>query len=259
MAATSRRSASLLAPRKEYVGLFQAEIDIGRRIEQLRRDREGCQRRPDLLGRVVGVENKVAALFDQRPRQRIVEGPLRQRHLDRPALAGLARNADGAERHRHLRARPRVLGEIDCRARVAGAVGGRRQHQGGLRRRGERARGRARPVVRTGEVRPRAGESKSIVDVVGERQRTADVGARLLGRCDRRRAGRRDRQDDDGCRRAAAQDCRLAAAVDRPSPFGQGACRPFAFCSDGLIAALDPRLDEARVAAHHQDQNPPER
>ena len=147
---------------KRGVGLLQAEIDVRRRVEQFRRDREAGQRRLDALGRIVGVENEVAALFDERARQGIVEGSLRQRHLDRPALAGLARNAGRAQRHRHPRARPRMLGEVDRGARFADAVSGRRQLEGRLRRRGKRARGGAGPFVRTGEVRAGAGEPKTI-------------------------------------------------------------------------------------------------
>ena len=239
---------------KRDVGLLQAEIDVGGRVEQFRRDRKAGQRRLDAFWRVVGVENEVAALFDQRARQGIVERPLRQRHLDRPALAGLARNAGRAQRHRHLGARPGVLGEVDGRARVADAVGGRRQLEGRLRRRRQRALGRAGPLLRTGEVRPGAGQPKPIVDAVGERQRPADIGARVLGRRDRRNAGGRDGKDDDGRGGAVAQDRRLAGAVDRPPPFGRRASRRLALLLGRTDRPFDARFDEARVAAHDQDR-----
>ena len=202
------------------LGLLEPEIDIGRGVEQLRRDSEAGQRRFDLLWRMVRVENEVAALLDERAGQRIVEDSLRQRHFDRRALAGLARNADGAEPHRHFRARPRVLGEIDGRMPVADAIGGRRQLQGRLGRRGQRARGGTGAFMRTRELRPGAGEPKPILGPVGKRQRAAEVGARLLGRDDRRIAGGRDGEDGDRRGLAAAQDRRLAGPMDRPPLFG---------------------------------------
>ena len=51
------------------LGLLQPEIDFRRRIEQLRRDRESGEGRLDPLWRIVGVENEVATLLDQRPRR----------------------------------------------------------------------------------------------------------------------------------------------------------------------------------------------
>ena len=65
------------------LGLLQTQIDIGRSVEQFRRDREPGQRRFDLLWRMVRVEDEVAALLDERAGERVVEKALRQRHFDR--------------------------------------------------------------------------------------------------------------------------------------------------------------------------------
>ena len=161
---------------------------------------------------MIRVQNQVAALLDERAGERIVEDSLRQRQFDRRALAGLARDADCAQPHRHLGARPGMLGEVDSRAPVADAVGGRRQLQGRLRRRRQRARRWAGAFVRTGEVRPGARKPKPILRLVGERQRAAEVGAGVLGRDNRRSAGRGDGEDGDRRGLAAAQDRRLAGA-----------------------------------------------
>ena len=123
-----------------------------------------------------------------------------------------------------------------------------------MRRRGKRARGRAGPFVRTGEVRAGAREPKTIACAVGERERSADVGAWVLGRGDRRRAGGRDVKHDDSRGGAAAQDRRLAAAVGRPTPFGRGAPGAYAFLFGRTDPAFNARFDEARVAAHDQDR-----
>ena len=195
---------------------------------------------------------------------------LRQRHFDRLALAGLARDADCAQPHRHLCARPRVLGEVDGRMPVADAIRGRRQLQGRLGRRRQRARSGTGTLVGTGEVCPGAGEPKPILRLVGERQRAREVGARLLGRDDRRNASRGDGEDDDRHRLAAAQDRRLAGPVDRPPLFGgtivrersraggravsgPSGARSLAFLFRRGDRAFDARLDNARIAAHHQN------
>ena len=126
------------------------------------------------------------------------------------------------------------------------------------------------PWCGTGEVRPGAGEPKPILGPVGERQRAAEVGARILGRDDRRIAGRRDGEDDGRHGLAAAQDRRLAGPMDRPPLFGRSAragARALAVAVSGRRALawfallfrrrdppLDARLDQAWIAAHHQNR-----
>ena len=83
-ATTSRSASSLLARVELPVDRAQAEIDVGLRRESLRRDRERVERgQHAVLG--VGVERELAALLDQRARQRLGERPLRQPHLVRRA------------------------------------------------------------------------------------------------------------------------------------------------------------------------------
>ena len=65
------------------LGLLEAEIDVGGRVEQFRRDREPGQCRVDPFWRMVRVEDEVATLLDERAGERIMEGALRQRHFDR--------------------------------------------------------------------------------------------------------------------------------------------------------------------------------
>ena len=142
---------------------------------------------------------------------------------------------------------------------VADAVGGRRQLQGRLGRRGQRTRGGTGAFLGTGEVRPRAGKPKSILGPVAERQRAAEVGARLLGGDDRRLAGRRDGENRDRGGFAVARDRRLAGPMDRPPLFawivrGWSLGGRFAFLFRRGDPPLDARLDDAWIAAHHQDQ-----
>ena len=73
-----------LGARKLPVDRAQAEIDVGFRDEPLRRDGERIERAQHVvLG--VGIEREIAALLDQRARQRLGERPLRQPHLVRRA------------------------------------------------------------------------------------------------------------------------------------------------------------------------------
>ena len=125
-----------------------------------------------------------------------MEHPLRQRHLDRLALARLARNADGAEPHHHFRARPkgarrdrRWYARRRRRWRSAAVAGPPAAEARACAERGRGPRG-------AGEVGAGAGEPEPVLSPVGERQRAAEVGARLLGRDDRRTARGRDREDD---------------------------------------------------------------
>ena len=221
------------------VRLLEAEIDIRRRVEQFRRDAEAVERRLDALGRMVRVEDQIAPLFDERARQRIVERPLRKRDFDRRARAALARHALRAQRHQNVRAGPRMFGKIDRGARVADAVDGRRRFEAGLGRLSQASRRGLFGVVRKREIGARAGDPIAVVEPVGEGQGAADVGLGVLGQFDRGDAGRRDREGDLGGLGAAAQDRRLAVAVDRPAPFGGRAGTAgfvVAFRSIGAIA-----------------------
>ena len=138
---------------ERFLRLLHAEVGVGGRIEQLWRDGEPGQRRIDPLHRMVGIEDEVAALLDERARERVVKGALRQRHFDGRARARLPRDADGGERHLHARARPRMFGKVGGGAGLADAVAARRQLQGGLRR--------LRPGFAARAWRGRAGRAKS--------------------------------------------------------------------------------------------------
>ena len=54
------------------------------------------------IGLRLGIERQIAALLDQRARQRLDENPLRQRHRARLALADIAGFVLGGERDHHL-------------------------------------------------------------------------------------------------------------------------------------------------------------
>ena len=77
----------------------------------------------------VGVERQIAALLDQRARQRLGERPLRQPHLVRRRAALVAGLVARDERHRHVDAGPGMLGQILGGLAGAGAGARLRQHQ----------------------------------------------------------------------------------------------------------------------------------
>ena len=89
----------------------QPEIDAGLGVEFVRRQSERIERGEHPLARI-GVERQIAALLDQRPRQRLAENALRQAERERLALADVAAVVMGDERHRHFGAGPRVIGQI---------------------------------------------------------------------------------------------------------------------------------------------------
>ena len=123
----------VLGARELPVDRAQPEIDVGLRDEPLRRDRQRIERHQHMvLG--VGVEREIAALLDQRARQRLGERPLRQPHLLRRRAAFVVALVAGDQRHRHVDAGPRMLGQI--LGGRAGAVAGARlrQHQREVRR-----------------------------------------------------------------------------------------------------------------------------
>ena len=77
-----------LGARQLPVDRAQPEIDVGFRDEALRRDGQRIERDQHVvLG--VGIEREIAALLDQRARQRLGERPLRQPHLVRRARPSL--------------------------------------------------------------------------------------------------------------------------------------------------------------------------
>ena len=163
-----------------------------------------------------------------------------------------------ALRRHHDLARPPTGARRGRRSfwRLADAVGGRRAFAsaacGGWR---ERARRGPAPIVRTGELGPRAGKPETVVDLVGERQRSADVRARLFGQRDRRRAGRRNGEDHGGGlarRRAGSSPCRRrgSSIASRSAAVRRGV----ALRIRRADPALDPGLDQARVAAHDEDR-----
>ena len=232
--------------------LPQAEIDRGRGVEQLRGDGEAGQRRLDPFGRMVRIEDDIAAFLDQRPGQRIVERPLRQGHFDRLAPARLARDAGCAQRHRHLGAGPGVLGEIEGGAGLARSGGGGRRLEAGLRRLSEAPRSLPRRIARQGEIGARARDPVAVFDPVGERQRSAEVAHRILGHRDRRNARRDHGESDVGGLGAPAPDRGAAVAADRPAPLDRSARSRLSLVLDRRDRALDLGLHDSRFAAHHE-------
>ena len=121
------------------------------------------------------------------------------------------------------------------------------------------------------------GKPKSILRLVGERQRAGEVGARVLGRDNRRIASRGDGEDGDRRRvgrRAESSPCRthgsstafpserrraaalagggFAGVVDF-SPDAEAACVSF-FCSKGVIPPSTRVPTTPWIAAHHQNR-----
>ena len=234
--------------------LLEAEIDARRSFEQLRRHGEAGQCGVDPLGRMVRIQDEVASLLDQRAGERIAERPLRQGHLGRRALAGLARDAGRAECHRDFGAGPRVLGEVEGRMGLACPVGGARRLEAGFRRGRQTARRRLRRIVRQGEPGARAGHAVSVLDPVGEAQRAAEIGLRVGGQADRGRAGSDHRKGDLGGFCPAAQDRRPSVAMNRPAPLGRRTPGRFRRVVDRRDRALDLGGDRARLAADDQDR-----
>jgi hypothetical protein len=95
-----------------------------------------------------------------------------------------------------------------------------------------------------------AGEAVFVLEPVGEGQRAAEVRLRRLGQLDRRRAGRRDREDELGGLGLAPQNRRAAVAADRPAALGG---RIFVgFWVDWADETLDAGVDDAGLAADDQ-------
>ena len=132
----------------------EPEIVSGFRREHFRRDHQRIQRGIDLRI-LVGVERQDAALLDQRARQRLCEQPLRQAHVERLALAGVAGLVLGGQRQRDFGAGIGIFAEILDGLADAVARPRIRQHQRKLRRLEQRPRlgrclsaGRARRIAR---------------------------------------------------------------------------------------------------------------
>ena len=169
-------------------------------------------------GRRIGVEREIAALLDQRARQRLGEDALGQAERERLALALVAALVMGDQRHRHFGAGPGMIGQI--LDGLADAVPGARlrQHQREIRRPVQRTRRGGLPPPASSlarEGRLRFGHAVIVFELVGQQQRAAVLllgilgqrdGRRLVGNgverpdqivagaAQRRRAGRRDRE-----------------------------------------------------------------
>ena len=183
-----------LGARELPVDRAQPEIDAGLRHEPLRRDRERIERAQH-RGLGVGVEREIAALLDQRARQRLGERPLRQLE-SRSARCGprcrprRARSASSSTSAPAQGCSDRSL--VVCADAGAGAR--LRQHQREVRR-AVTADAAAWPsaACRAGlarERRLRVDHAVVVLDLVGEQQRAARLRLRLLGERDGRRAVR---------------------------------------------------------------------
>ena len=73
-------------PRQSRRDVAQAEVDAGRRPEDLGRDHQRGERLGEAGRIVVGIEDQLAPLLDERARERVVERALGQRDFDGRAL-----------------------------------------------------------------------------------------------------------------------------------------------------------------------------
>ncbi len=167
----------------------QPEIDAGVGRELFRRHGERIERGGDQRPRA-GIEREIAALLDQRPRQRLGEDALGQAERERLALALVAAFVAGDERHHHFGAGPRMIGQI--LDGLADAVFGARlrQHQREIRRPVERVRARRCCLAGSDfarECRLRFGHAVIVFEPVGQQQRAAILLLGILGERDRRR------------------------------------------------------------------------
>ena len=89
----------------------QTEIDVALHVETLGRQGERIER-GEHVGLSVAIERKRPPLLDQRARHRLRERPLRQAEFERRALAFVAGLVARGQDHRHVDARPRMLGQI---------------------------------------------------------------------------------------------------------------------------------------------------
>ncbi len=222
----------------------QAEIDARRGAELVGRDEQRFERILD-AGALVRRENEVAALLDQRTRQRLHEGSLRQEDFDRVARALVIAFVAGMQRHADTRAGPGIFREVDGRGGIAEIAGRGGQRQAGARRIDEMAAGdRLVADDRIVEARLGADHAVIIVDLVGERERAAHVRLRLLAELDRRRVVG-DRGEVEGAEdRAALAQRQPGVAFQREAGLagllaGRGAGR---LRIGGRLRRLEPAL-----------------
>ena len=149
----------------------EAQKYRARRPELVGRDHQRVDRGADPFA-IVRREDQVAALFNQRARQRLGEYALRQGDFNRLAAPFVAAFVFGGQSHRHARAGPRMLRQIRRCFAVAEAAPVRGQRQRHFRGLGQRSpRHRASVDDRRGEFRFRANDAVIVVDLVlnGER------------------------------------------------------------------------------------------
>ncbi len=148
-------------------GEIEAEIDGDARRKGLRRDHQGFERRLDLV-LLVGIENEIAPLLGERPRQRLDEMLFRQSDLDRIALAVIAAFIARRQHHFDARAGPRMIGEIGGHFRLAQTAGSRRQHERDARRRNERTQLALFALdMRIDEIREGGDDAIIVLDLIG--------------------------------------------------------------------------------------------
>ena len=117
-----------------------AEVVAGVDVETIGREKQRFHRHFDTLP-VVRRKDEIAALLDQRLRQRLDEGALRERDFDIRALAFVAGLVARHQRHADARAGPGMVGQVGGRFGLAETAGPRREAERHLRRFDERAAG----------------------------------------------------------------------------------------------------------------------
>src|SRR5262245_46001642 len=147
----------------------QAEIEVALHVEAFGRQGERIERGEHArLG--IAVERQYAPLLNQRARHRLRERPLRQAEFERRALAFIAGLVARGQNHRHVGARPRMLGQI-LGALSDPVLGARlRQHQREVGRVVERSRRLAVGALAVEQLEHglRADDAVIVLELVGE-------------------------------------------------------------------------------------------
>ncbi len=175
----------------------QAEEDRKLRRKAIGRDHQGVERRLHAAPALVGRGHQAPPLLGKRPRQGLLEGPRRQRHLDglaTRALVGLVLDREGEA---HPRARPWMIGKVDEGLGVGLAAGVGGQREGNARRRHQRAAGFQRFDHAFG-----GGDAVIVAGPVAEVERATTVHLRRPDAADHRSLVG-DGLDDEALRRCA--------------------------------------------------------
>jgi hypothetical protein len=177
-----------LGAHQRPVDAAQPQICAGLGREFFRRQRQRVERGEDERPRI-GVEREIAALLDQRPRQRLGEDALGQAQCERLALADIAAFVAGDQRHLDFGAGPGMIGQILDGLGDAGAGARLRQDQREIGRPEQWMRAFAVGVVivLAGKRRLRLGHPVIVFEPVGQQQRAAALLLGILGQFDGRR------------------------------------------------------------------------